>query len=301
MGQMLYYFLFIKNNIAVYIILLTPFYYLFYIIKTSKKTIKLKVKNMKKLFLLLLMPLEVLMVSAQNNDNVLVVELRDGLSFKMIKVTGGTFQMGSTNGEEREQPVHSVTLSDYYIGETEVTQELWLAVMDEAPDGCGYWMYGSGADRPAYYVTWYQSQEFIKKLNEMTGRTFRLPTEAEWEFAARGGNQSKGYNFSGSNNIDDVAWYILNSNLTTPPVAKKTPNELGLYDMSGNLWEWCSDWYTPYSNEAQTNPTGADRGRARILRGGFWDSGETYCRVAYRRATDPRNQDPGIGFRLALQ
>ena len=246
------------------------------------------------------MLLVVLMASAQSNDNLLVVKLRDNLSFKMVKVTGGTFQMGSTNGEEWEQPVHSVTLSDYYIGETEVTQELWLAVMGEAPDGCGYWTYGSGADRPAYWVTWYQSQEFISKLNEMTGRTFRLPTEAEWEFAARGGNQSKGYVFSGSNDIDDVAWYNLNST-TTPPVAKKTPNELGLYDMSGSLWEWCSDWASPYSNEAQTNPTGADRGRARVLRGGFWLEGKDNCRVAYRSAANPRDQAPGIGFRLALQ
>ena len=180
----------------------------------------------------------------------------NGVTFTMIAVEGGTFQMGATSeqgsdAESDEKPVHSVTLSDYCIGETEVTQELWEAVMGSNPSGfSGY------PQRPVEKVSWNDCQEFITKLNQLTGKNFRLPTEAEWEYAARGGNKSQGYKYSGSNTIDNVAWYYSNSASRTHDVKTKSPNELGIYDMSGNVWEWCYDWYGSYSSGSQTNPTG---------------------------------------------
>ena len=187
----------------------------------------------------------------------------NGVAFNMVKVSGGTFQMGATSEQgsyvdSDEQPVHQVTLSDYYIGETEVTQELWQAVMGSNPSK----FTGSGL-LPVEKVSWDDCQTFITKLN-----VFRLPTEAEWEFAARGGNSSQGYKYSGSNNIDDVAWYTNNSNSKTHEVGTKAPNELGIYDMSGNVWEWCQDWDGSYSSSAQTNPTGPTSGAERVYRGG---------------------------------
>ena len=185
--------------------------------------------------------------------------------------------MGSNDSEAHsdEKPVHSVTLNDYYIGETEVTQELWEAVMGSNPSVF------KGSKKPVEMVSWNNCQEFIMKLNRLTGRDFRLPTEAEWEYAARGGNKSQGYKYSGSNTIDDVAWYDENS-LSTHPVGTKAPNELGLYDMSGNVWEWCSDWYGDYSSSSQTNPTGSSSGSGRVLRGGSWCRDAQCCRVAFR-------------------
>ena len=199
------------------------------------------------------------------------------VSFNMVFVEGGTFQMGSNDSEAHsdEKPVHSVTLNDYYIGETEVTQELWEAVMGSNPSVF------KGSKKPVEMVSWNNCQEFIMKLNRLTGRDFRLPTEAEWEYAARGGNKSQGYKYSGSNTIDDVAWYDENS-LSTHPVGTKAPNELGLYDMSGNVWEWCSDWYGDYSSSSQTNPTGSSSGSGRVLRGGSWCRDAQCCRVAFR-------------------
>ena len=224
----------------------------------------------------------------------------NGVSFTMIAVEGGTFQMGATSEQgsdayDSEKPVHSVTLSDYYIGETEVTQELWTAVMGNNPS----W-YSGNPQRPVEQVSWNACQEFIKKLNQLTGKNFRLPTEAEWEYAARGGKKSKGYKYSGSNTIDDVAWYKNNSGSKTHDVKTKQANELGIYDMSGNVWEWCQDWYGSYSSSSQANPTGPSSGSSRVLRGGSWGGNARDCRVSNRGSNFPDSRNNYNGFRLVL-
>lgn len=221
----------------------------------------------------------------------------NGVSFTMVAVEGGTFQMGATSEQgsdaySDEKPVHSVTLSDYYIGETEVTQELWQAVMGNNPSTF------SGSQRPVETVSWNDCQKFITKLNRLTGKNFRLPTEAEWEYAARGGNKSKGYKYSGSNTIGNVAWYEYNSNSRTHDVKTKTPNELGIYDMSGNVWEWCQDWFGSYSSGSQTNPTGPSSGSYRVLRGGCWNGDAKGCRVSYRSSNSPGRRNSNYGFRV---
>ena len=233
--------------------------------------------------------------SNQNGGNVnYKVYTVKGVSFKMIAVKGGTFQMGIDDGYEWEKPVHQVTLSDYYIGETEVTQELWNAVMGSNPS-----KFTGNMQRPVEMVSWNDCQTFISKLNQLTGETFRLPTEAQWEYAARGGNQAQGRLYSGSDVIDDVAWYCFNSSSTTHPVKTKAPNELGIYDMSGNLVEWCSDWYDFYSSAAQTDPTGPATGSDRVTRGGCLSHPAAPCRVANRSYYAPANSDGGLGLRLA--
>ena len=223
-----------------------------------------------------------------------------GVSFKMIAVEGGTFQMGSPESDaeayDDEKPQHEVTLSNYYIGETEVTQELWEAVMGSNPS------YFVGPKLPVENVSWDDCQAFIGKLNAQTGKTFRLPTEAEWEYAARGGKKSKGYTYSGSNTIAEVAWYGKNSNNETHDVALKAPNELGIYDMSGNVGEWCQDRYgaTYYENSSTTDPQGPASGTYRVLRGGGWDGSAWGCRVAIRGYTNPGNGYNDSGLRLVL-
>ena len=223
-----------------------------------------------------------------------------GVSFEMVRVEGGTFRMGATSEQEDEAdgdetPVHSVTLSNYYIGKTEVTQALWQAVMGSNPS------YFKGSALPVESVSWNDCQEFIQKLNSLTGRNFRFPTEAEWEFACRGGNNSRGYKYSGSNNLANVAWYVDNSDGQTHPVATKAPNELGIYDMSGNVWEWCSDWYGDYSSDAQTNPKGPESGSGRVGRGGSWSDGVGGCRSSFRNNFDyPTFRFYYLGLRLAL-
>lgn len=232
----------------------------------------------------------------------------NGVSFNMIAVKGGTFTMGATSeqGDDAysdEKPTHQVTLSDYCIGETEVTQELWQAVMGSNPS-----YFTGNLQRPVEYVSWNDCQEFIKKLNQLTGKTFRLPKEAEWEYAARGGSQSQGYKYAGSNNIDAVAWYYDNSynkgsshpDYGTHPVGQKQPNELGLYDMSGNVWEWCQDWYSSYSSSSQTNPTGPSSGSYRVTRGGSWRDIARSCRVSNRFSNAPTIRNNLLGLRLAL-
>jgi formylglycine-generating enzyme required for sulfatase activity len=154
-----------------------------------------------------------------------------------------------------------------------------------------------GNDLPVENISWNDVQVFIKKLNALTGKNYRLPTEAEWEFAARGGKESKGYKYSGSNNIDEVAWYRTNSDNTTHPVGTKKPNELGIYDMSGNVWEWCNDWYSDYSEASQINPTGPTSGTWRIIRGGVMNMAAQYSRITYRAGVPP-NSIGGFGFRL---
>lgn len=221
----------------------------------------------------------------------------NGIKYNMVWVDGGTFRMGATSeqGSEisDEKPVHSVTLSGYYIGKTEVTQALWQAVMGSNPS------YFEGDDLPVEQVSWDDCQEFIRKLNSLTGQNLRLPTEAEWEFACRGGNNSRGYKYSGSNYIDNVAWYDGNSGDKTHPVATKSPNELGIYDMSGNVWEWCADWYGDYSSGRQTNPKGPYGGSSRVSRGGGWFYSARDCRSSYR-FNSPTFRFNLLGLRLAL-
>ena len=233
--------------------------------------------------------------NAEGNETFTV----NGVSFTMIAVEGGTFQMGATSEQgsdanSNEYPVHSVTLSDYYIGETEVTQELWEAVMGSNPSDF------KGSQKPVECVRWYDCKEFITKLNKLTGKNFRLPTEAEWEYAARGGNESQGYKYSGSNTIDNVAWYWDNSGSATHNVKTKSPNELGIYDMSGNVWEWCEDWYGDYSSGSQTNPAGPSTGSDRVIRGGSWVIFAGYCRVSDRYYGNLDYRNYFLGLRLCL-
>ena len=225
----------------------------------------------------------------------------NGVTFKMIAVEGGKFTMGATaeqdgDAESAEKPTHQVTLSSYSIGETEVTQALWVAVMGSNPSD-----FTGNLQCPVECVSWNDCQEFITKLNQLTEANFRLPTEAEWEYAARGGNKSEGYKYAGSNTIDEVAWYGGNAE-GTHAVGIKAPNELGLYDMSGNVYEWCQDWYSGsyYSSSPSTNPTGPASGSNRVNRGGGWRSNAGYCRVSYRDDNTPSYSSRSLGLRLAL-
>ena len=276
----------------------------------------------------------------------------NGVSFKMIHVQGGTFTMGATreqanDAEDKEKPAHKVTLSSYYIGETEVTQQLWLAVMGSNPSEyapkttnasrCEYDSFvadakrlnakragtvriptrqewdaamtsgGGSLKRPVEMVSWDDCQTFIRKLNQLTGRQFRLPTEAEWEFAARGGTKSQGYKYSGGNSIGTVAWYEDNAfinkevnDYSTHNVKTKRANELGIYDMSGNVYEWCQDRYGHYNSEAQNNPKGPSSGSDRVFRGGWIYSSGRQCRVSYRDSVKPDYAMHFLGLRLAL-
>jgi formylglycine-generating enzyme required for sulfatase activity len=207
----------------------------------------------------------------------------------MVTVEGGSFQMGADDSEayDDEKPVHREYVSTFRIGKTEVTQALWKAVMGSNPS------YFKGDNLPVEKVSWNDCKTFISKLNSITGENFRLPTEAEWEYAARGGNKSRGYKYSGSNNIGEVAWYDGNSGNKTHPVATKSSNELGIYDMSGNVWEWTSDIYGSYSSSNRT-------GSIRVNRGGSWFYIARFCRVSCRRNFEPSNAFNNLGFRLAL-
>ncbi|MDR1863990.1 MAG: SUMF1/EgtB/PvdO family nonheme iron enzyme [Bacteroidales bacterium] len=228
-----------------------------------------------------------------------------GVSFEMVAVAGGTFTMGAADDDPDaytpEKPAHEVTLSDFYIGRFEVTQALWLAVTGSWPGTAPSSGYGLGDNYPAYNVSWNNIQTFITTLNQQTGKNYRLPTEAEWEYAARGGAQSGGYRYSGSNTVGGVAWYSSNSIGKLHEVGTKASNKLGIFDMSGNVWEWCSDWYSSsyYTSVAQTNPTGPVNGSNRVRRGGSWGSLARYCRVSFRSDDSPGNSDSYLGFRLA--
>ncbi|MBR5323603.1 MAG: SUMF1/EgtB/PvdO family nonheme iron enzyme [Muribaculaceae bacterium] len=225
-----------------------------------------------------------------------------GLNRQMVYVEGGTFTMGATpeqgsDVDDDEKPAHKVTLSSYYIGRYEVTQAQWRAIMGENPSKF------TDYNNPVEQVSWSEAQEFCKKLSTLTGKKYRLPTEAEWEYAARGGKKSKGYKYSGSNNIEDVAWYKSNSGSKTHPVGQKQPNELGIYDMSGNVSEWCYDLYDSYTSSPQTNPTGPTSGSIHVNRGGSWYDGARYCRVAYRcnHSVFPGNRRNYLGLRLVCE
>ena len=228
-----------------------------------------------------------------------------GVAFSMVYVKGGPFEMGCTSEQDsdcydEEKPSHNVTLSDYYVGRYEVTQGLWKAVMVSLPSSISS-SYGMGDNYPVYDVNWNDIQTFITELNTKTVRTYRLPTEAEWEFAARGGNSSLKYKYSGSNTIGDVAWYSGNSGNSTHPVGTKASNELGIYDMSGNVLERVSDLYGSYSSFSVTNPTGPASGFDRVYRGGSWYSDAGDCRVSIRfYYFHPGARNPGLGFRLAV-
>lgn len=222
-----------------------------------------------------------------------------GVAFEMVRVPGGTFTMGATSEQGKfadatEKPAHKVTLDGYYMGQTEVTQELWNAVMGNNPSKY------KGESFPVESVSWDMCQTFLKRLSVMTGKSFRLPTEAEWEFAARAGKSSGNYMYSGSNNWMDVATRDKYATSPTYKVASKKANELGIYDMSGNVSEWCEDWYGDYTSAPQTNPKGAQRGEARVYRGGSATMPETYCRVSARDGGKPESWFYTVGLRLAL-
>ena len=260
---------------------------------------------MKKLSILLFALL--LITACKKTTSNQIIEV-NGVTFTMIQVEGGTFQMGATPEQGNspmadEKPAHQVTLSTYYIGETEVTQELWKAVMGNNPSSF------KGNNKPVDNVSYNDIvNDFLPRLNSMTGMDFRLPTEAEWEYAARGGKKSKGYKFSGSNDIGEVAVYSKNSSnlgedspeYGTHNVKSMKPNELGIYDMTGNVMEWCSNWGEKYTEEPQIDPQGPATGNWRSIRGGNWGGLPGYCRVSSRTSVGPNASCSGYGFRLAL-
>lgn len=228
-------------------------------------------------------------------------EIINNLIANMVNVEGGTFTMGATSEqgtglESDEAPTHQVTLSSFQISKYEVTQREWEEVMGSNPS-----RFNTSAMLPVESVSWDDCKKFISKLNAITGQNFRLPTEAEWEYAARGGRKSKIYKFSGSNFIDDIAWYRDNSDNKTHPVGTKQPNELGLYDMTGNIGEWCQDWYNSYNSIAQTNPTGpvSSSTSSRVYRGNNWRSAASICHVSNRDYASPSFSSDKIGLRLA--
>ena len=236
---------------------------------------------------------------ASLTGSTITIPVKDGISIDMVRVEAGTLTMGATtemkNPYDDEKPTHQVTLTnDYYIGKYEVTQALWKAVMGNNPSEF------KGDNLPVEMVSWSDCQEFISKLNRITEKTFRLPTEAEWEYAARGGKKSRGYQYSGSNNLSDVAWYYDNSGSKTHAVGTKQSNELGIYDMSGNVYEWCQDRYGEYRRSAQVNPTGAMSGSVRVFRGACWYYNARLCRLSCRGGNSPDYRYCGLGLRLVL-
>lgn len=231
--------------------------------------------------------------------NSISIPVKDGINIEMIKVEAGTFMMGATKEVKEpykiELPAHEVLLTeDYYIGKYEVTQALWNVVMDSK------YSTNDGDLLPKNYVSWNDCQEFIEKLNKITGLKFRLPTEAEWEYAARGGKKSKRYLYSGSNNVLDVAWYDGNSSNKRHPVGTKQANELGFFDMGGNVSEWCQDLWGQYQNDSQINPLGSSAGTKHVLRGGNYFFDIRICYLSYRMFAESNYKDAFNGFRLAL-
>jgi len=246
-------------------------------------------------------------------DNIEIFEdsgFTDPIAGDMVAVKGGTFMMGGTEEQGKdcfddEKHVHSVTLSDYYIGKYPVTQRLWKRVMAGTP--LANQSEFKGDDLPVEMVSWEEVVEkFLPRLNALTGKVYQLPTEAEWEYAARGGTKSKQYKYAGSNNIDEVAWYEKNSRKKTHPVGTKKPNELGIYDMSGNVFEWVNDWMDDveeldgYYSDLQINPIGPSWGTVHVCRGGSWYCGAVNCRVSARASNDTNVRGYGHGVRLVL-
>jgi len=229
--------------------------------------------------------------------NCIVKVVSQMLEPDMVFVEGGSFTMGCTDDEclNLELPCHQVTLKDFRISKFLVTQKMWEFYMDYNLS-----KFKDNDLLPVEQVSWNDAQMFIRNLNASTGKNYRLPTESEWEYGARGGKFSFGFKYSGSNCIDDVAWYAGNSNNKTHPVGEKAPNELGIFDMSGNVWEWCSDWFGDYLADPQNNPTGPAQGEYRVVRGGHWDIGAQRCRISSRHIGKPGNNDDFIGLRLVL-
>jgi formylglycine-generating enzyme required for sulfatase activity len=226
---------------------------------------------------------------------------QSALEIEMVFVKGGTYTMGCTSEQNDcgndEKPTHQITLNDFQIGKYEVTQKQWTTIMGKNPS------YFKGDNLPVEQVSWNDVQVFIQKLNQKTGKKYRLPTEAEWEYAARGASTAltgSAALYAGSNSIDEVAWYSGNSDSKTYPVGQKRENALGVYDMSGNVWEWCSDWYGNYSTGIHSNPKGAPSGTTRVRRGGSWNLVAQYCRVSDRISNYPGYKYSDLGFRLAL-
>ena len=215
------------------------------------------------------------------------IENLNGVSLELIAVPGGTFQMGSEVGETDEKPVHQVTVSAFAMGKYEVTQAQWQAVMGNNPSRF------KGDDLPVEQVSWEEAQAFCRELSRMTGKSYRLPTEAEWEYACRAGTKGP---YAGP--LDEMAWYVDNSGRKTHPVGQKRPNAFGLYDMQGNVWEWCQDWYGAYKQSPTTNPQGASSGADRVIRGGSWYFTAAYCQSAIRFINAPDIRIYDLGFRL---
>ena len=249
---------------------------------------------------------------SESNESSLQPISVNGVSFNMVKVQGGTFTIGATPEQESEnpwddeRPAHEVAVTDYMIGETAVTQALWEAVMgvsiqEQCKKGTlGSSLRGVGANYPMYHISWNDCQDFVTRLSQLTGKTFRLPTEAEWEFAARGGNQCKGFKYAGSDTLGDVAWYDDGQTFETSPVAQKQPNELGLYDMSGNVWEWCQDWYINYGVEL-TPAMLKSAGMSHVTRGGSWNRAPRFCRVSVRGHSTPNERVNYVGLRVVME
>lgn len=216
----------------------------------------------------------------------------------MVFVKGGTFKMGSNEGKSNEKPVHTVRLNDFYIGKYEVTTALWRQVM-----GSNAGSSGDCDDCPVYDLKWDSIQIFIAKLNQLTGKRYRLPTEAEWEYAALGGIYSKGFKYPGSQNLDEVAWYEPNASMKTHPVGLKLPNELGLFDMAGNVWELCQDWFNGsfYKKSPSENPLNTAKSTFRLVRGGSWRSGEQRCQNHARNRDSKDHHIGNGGFRLVME
>ncbi len=233
-----------------------------------------------------------------------------GLDLKMVYVEGGSFLMGCTSEQSDcssdEQNVRRVTLDGYYIGMFEITQKQWELVMgtsinQQKSKAGGSSLYGEGPDYPMYYVSWEEAMTFCQELSRLTGKTYTLPTEAQWEYAARGGNRNDGTKYSGSHSADLVAWYDSNSGSSTHLVGTKRANGLGIYDMSGNVWEWCKDWYADSYQSYQTNnPEGPSSGSSRVCRGGSWSDNASGCRVACRNSSTPSLRCINLGFRVVL-
>jgi formylglycine-generating enzyme required for sulfatase activity len=250
---------------------------------------------MRATFIILLLTL---WLHATSQEATTLAPVLQELADNMVRVDGGTFTMGAApnqlkDAESDEKATHKVTLDTYYICKYEVTQDLWTFVMGDNPSNF------KGGRLPVESVTWTVCQKFIEKLNTLTGEHYRLPTEAEWEFAARGGNKSKGYKYAGSDKVDEVAWHSANSGNMTHIVGQKKPNELGLYDMSGNVYEWCQDWKAPYSRSDAVNPQVAEEGTARVNRGGRWCGSANACRTSDRSMSNPEYSFYHLGLRLA--
>ncbi|MEI7671772.1 MAG: SUMF1/EgtB/PvdO family nonheme iron enzyme [Deltaproteobacteria bacterium] len=225
-----------------------------------------------------------------------------GMEFVFVK--GGCYEMGDTfgGGSGDEKPIHNVCVSDFYMGKYEVTQRQWQAVMGSNPSKNTSW-FGKTDNCPVEQVNWNDTQDFIVRLNEKTGKSYRLPTESEWEYAARSGGKKEKYaGMSNDSGLGDYAWYIANSGSSTHSVGGKTSNGLGLYDMTGNGWEWCQDWYGEkyYGESPRNNPRGPSSGQYRVLRGGSWDSNQEDVRTATRNWNAPVNRNSSVGFRLSL-